>query len=74
VLAARTALPESTRETLADQIVDPRAGAVYALVPGTSAAAQGPYVLERNDRSSHVIFGLGQAGVTAITPPASCWG
>jgi hypothetical protein len=46
---ARTVLRESASEAFADQVADPRAGAVYVLVPGPgAAAAQGPFVVERN--------------------------
>jgi DNA-binding beta-propeller fold protein YncE len=45
---ARTVLRESAREMAADQVADPRVSAVFALVPGSSAAAaQGPFVVER---------------------------
>jgi hypothetical protein len=45
---ARTVLRESALEMAADQVADPRVSAVFALVPGSSAAAQGPFVVKRN--------------------------
>ena len=46
---ARTVLREPASEAFADQVADPRAGAVFVLAPGPSAAAaQGPFVVERN--------------------------
>jgi hypothetical protein len=43
----RTVVREDQHELTADQVVDPTAGALYALVPRRLAPARGPYALFR---------------------------
>ena len=45
----RTVVREDQHELTADQVVDPTAGALYALVPRRLAPARGPYALFRTD-------------------------